>query len=207
VTKTRDVPGLVPPPLPMAPQQPGYGPPTPVPIFQWEQEFTQLLDVYRELAPRRVLEVGSYFGGSLFHWLQNAPEGSTVVSVDSYAVGVDNRHLYSDWVPDGVTLQVIVGRSAAENTVVQAKAWAPYDFIFIDAGHYYTEVKADWEAYLPLAQKGAVVAFHDILPPTPVWPEIQVAQLWAEIKEDFETEEFVADRDADWGGIGVVRLP
>jgi predicted O-methyltransferase YrrM len=206
VTKTRDVPGLVPPPLPMAPQQPGYGPPTPVPIFQWEQEFTQLLDVYRELAPRRVLEVGSYFGGSLFHWLQNAPEGSTVVSVDSYAVGVDNRHLYHDWVPDGVSLQVIAGKSAAESTVTQAKAWAPYDFIFIDAGHYYTEVKADWEAYLPLAQKGAVVAFHDILTHSE-HPEIEVGRLWAEVKEDFETEEIVANPDAAWGGIGVVRLP
>jgi predicted O-methyltransferase YrrM len=206
VTKTRDVPGLVPPPLPMAPQQPGYGPPTPVPIFQWEQEFTQLLDVYRELAPRRVLEVGSYFGGSLFHWLQNAPEGSTVVSVDSYAVGVDNRHLYHDWVPDGVSLQVIAGKSAAESTVTQAKAWAPYDFIFIDAGHYYTEVRADWDAYLPLAQKGAVVAFHDILTHSE-HPEIEVGRLWAEVKEDFETEEIVANPDAAWGGIGVVRLP
>jgi hypothetical protein len=167
VTKTRDVPGLVPPPLPMAPQQPGYGPPTPVPIFQWEQEFTQLLDVYREL---------------------------------------DNRHLYHDWVPDGVSLQVIAGKSAAESTVTQAKAWAPYDFIFIDAGHYYTEVRADWDAYLPLAQKGAVVAFHDILTHSE-HPEIEVGRLWAEVKEDFETEEIVANPDAAWGGIGVVRLP
>jgi predicted O-methyltransferase YrrM len=206
VTKTRDVPGLVPPPLPMAPQQPGYGPPTPVPIFQWEQEFTQLLDVYRELAPRRVLEVGTFHGGTLYHWLTNAPDGATVVTVDSYAAGVDNRHLYDGWTPEGVTLQVIAGRSAAESTVMEAKAWAPYDFIFIDAGHYYTEVKADWEAYLPLAQKGAVVAFHDILT-HPAHPEIDVGRLWAEIKGDFETEEFVANPDAEWGGIGVVRLP
>jgi predicted O-methyltransferase YrrM len=206
VTKTRDVPGLVPPPLPMAPQQPGYGPPTPVPIFQWEQEFTQLLDVYRELAPRRVLEVGTFHGGTLYHWLTNAPEGSTVVTVDSYAAGVDNRHLYGDWVPDGVSLQVIAGKSAAENTVTQAKAWAPYDFIFIDAGHYYTEVRADWDAYLPLAQKGAVVAFHDILTHSE-HPEIEVGRLWAEIKQDFETEEIIADPEASWGGIGLVRLP
>jgi predicted O-methyltransferase YrrM len=206
VTKTRDVPGLV-PTLEMAPQATGYGPPAPVPVFQWEAEYTQLLDLYRELAPKRVLEVGTFHGGTLYHWLTNAAEGATVATVDSYAVGIDNRHLYDDWVPDGVTLKVIAGQSAAESTVAQAKAWAPYDFIFIDAGHYYTEVKADWEAYLPLAQKGAVVAFHDILPPSVVHPEIEVARLWAEIKEEFETEEFVADRDADWGGIGVVRLP
>jgi predicted O-methyltransferase YrrM len=190
-----------------ATQLPGYGPPAPVPVFQWEQEFTQLLDLYRELAPRRVLEVGTFHGGTLYHWLTNAADGATVVTVDSYAAGVDNRSLYDGWVPDGVTLQVVAGKSAAESTVAQAKAWAPYDFIFIDAGHYYTEVKADWEAYLPLAQKGAVVAFHDILPPSVEHPEIEVARLWAELKEEFETEEFVADPDASWGGIGVVRLP
>jgi predicted O-methyltransferase YrrM len=191
-----------------ATQIPGYGPATPVPIFQWEQEFTQLLDLYRELAPKRVLEVGTYHGGTLYHWLTNAAEGAKIATVDSYAVGVDNRALYDTWVPGGVKLKVIAGRSAAESTVAQAKEWAPYDFIFIDAGHYYTEVKADWEAYLPLAQKGAVVAFHDILPPSVVHPEIEVARLWAEIKaEGYETEEFIANPEADWGGIGVVRLP
>jgi predicted O-methyltransferase YrrM len=191
-----------------ATQIPGYGPATPVPIFQWEQEFTQLLDLYRELAPKRVLEVGTYHGGTLYHWLTNAAEGAKIATVDSYAVGVDNRALYDTWVPGGVKLKVIAGRSAAESTVAHAKEWAPYDFIFIDAGHYYTEVKADWEAYLPLAQKGAVVAFHDILPPSVVHPEIEVARLWAEIKaEGYETEEFIANPEADWGGIGVVRLP
>jgi predicted O-methyltransferase YrrM len=180
---------------------------TPVPILQHEQEFAQLLDVYRELEPRRVLEVGTFHGGTLYHWLTNAPEGATVVTVDNYAAGVDNRHLYGGWTPEGVSLQVIAGKSAAESTVAQAKAWAPYDFIFIDAGHYYTEVKADWEAYLPLAQMRAVIALHDILT-HPAHPEIEVGRLWAEIKaEGYETEEFVADPDADWGGIGVVRLP
>jgi predicted O-methyltransferase YrrM len=189
-----------------ATQIPGYGPATPVPIFQWEQEFTQLLDLYRELAPKRVLEVGTYHGGTLYHWLTNAAEGAKIATVDSYAVGVDNRALYDTWVPGGVKLKVIAGRSAAESTVAQAKEWAPYDFIFIDAGHYYTEVKADWEAYLPLAQKGAVVAFHDILTHSE-HPEIEVGRLWAEIKQDFDTEEIVANPDASWGGIGVVRLP
>jgi predicted O-methyltransferase YrrM len=180
---------------------------TPVPILQHEQEFAQLLDVYRELEPRRVLEVGTFHGGTLYHWLTNAPDGATVVTVDNYAAGVDNRHLYGGWTPEGVSLQVIAGKSAAESTVAQAKAWAPYDFIFIDAGHYYTEVKADWEAYLPLAQKGAVIALHDILT-HPAHPEIEVGRLWAELNAaGLDTEEIVADPEADWGGIGVVRLP
>jgi predicted O-methyltransferase YrrM len=149
----------------MPPQAEGYGPPTPVPIFQWEQEFNELLDLYRKLKPKRVLEIGTYHGGTLYHWLTNARKGAKVATVDSYAAGVDNRHLYNDWVPDG-------------------------------------------DAYLPLAQKGAAVVFHDILPPSIIHPEIEVARLWAEIKADgYDTEEIVADPDAAWGGIGIVRLP
>ena len=52
-------------------QLPGYGPPTPVPIFQWEKEFEVLLELYRRETPERVLEIGTYHGGTLFHWLRN----------------------------------------------------------------------------------------------------------------------------------------
>ena len=53
-------------------QLPGYGPPTPVPIFQWEREFEVLLELYRRETPAAVLEIGTYHGGTLFHWLRNA---------------------------------------------------------------------------------------------------------------------------------------
>ncbi len=190
----------------MADQLPGYGPPTPVPIFQWTSEFESLLALYRKLAPRRVLEIGTYHGGTLYHWLQNAQPGTQITSVDSYQVGVDNRHLYRDWAPKGVQLSVICGDSSAKTTVESVSARAPFDWVFIDAGHYYHEVKADWDNYLPFVDSGGVVCFHDILPPNEVHPEIEVAQLWEEIKADYDTLEFVADRNAYWGGLGVVLL-
>lgn len=187
-------------------QLPGYGPPTPVPIFQWEKEFRVALELYRRVQPESVLEIGTYHGGTLFHWLQNATAGTRVVSVDSYAVGVDNRHLYDDWVPQTVKLEVIVGNSHAEGTVSAVEEFAPYDWAHIDAGHYYHEVQADWNLYRPMMEPGAVVLFHDILPPTPQHPEIEVAQLWAEIKDEYPCLEIVADQEAEWGGIGVVLL-
>ena len=185
-------------------QMPGYGPPTPVPIYQWESEFTTALELYRRLKPKRVLEVGTYHGGTLYHWLKNAQPGTTVTSLDSYAVGVDNRHLYKGWVPEGVQLHVYAGNSHDQNTADEIALRRPFDWVFIDAGHYYQEVLRDWELYGPMCRPGGVVLFHDILPPTKQHPEIEVATLWEEIKLAHPTLEIIADRGAEWGGIGVV---
>jgi predicted O-methyltransferase YrrM len=189
----------------MVEQQPGCGPPAPVTILQWEKEFEVLLELYRRLKPRRVLEIGTYHGGTLYHWLQNAPMGGCrIVSVDSYAVGVDNRHLYPQWTPPGVELVVIEGESHANDTITKVRQNGFYNFALIDAGHYLAEVTRDWENYRQLVP-GGVLCFHDILT-HPAWPSIEVGQLWEQIKKDYLTFEIVADRDAEWGGLGVVLL-
>lgn len=181
---------------------------TPVPLFQHMPELEQLLGLYRKRKPRRVLEVGTYHGGTLYHWLQNAPAGATVVSVDSYRAGVDNRALYKTWLPADRLVQVVAveGDSRDEETLRQTRFLGPYDWIFIDAGHYLDEVTADWDNYRPQAAAGAILAFHDILPATEAHPEIEVSLLWEQIKRDYETVEIVHDRNASWGGIGVVYL-
>lgn len=181
---------------------------TPVPLLQNHAEFERLLDLYRELGPERTLEVGTYHGGTLYHLLRNAPEGGAVVSVDSYCVGVDNRHLYDEWRPLYVSLHVIGGDSRDPAVVSQAADLGPYAFVFIDAGHDYDEVLADWLNYGPLAT--GVVAFHDI-----VAAYTGVPRLWAELKRDFRTEEIICahepgrpewglEPDTPWGGIGLV---
>lgn len=190
----------------MASQMKGYGPPTPVPIFQWENEFSVVLDLYRRVQPETVLEVGTYHGGTLYHWLRNAQPGTHIVSLDSYAVGVDNRHLYGEWVPEGVTLTVLEGDSNSSETAAKVQEHAPFEWVFIDAGHYYHEVKRDWEWYGSMVAEGGVCLFHDILPPSERHPEIEVAKLWSEIKAEYSGFEIVADRSASWGGIGVVLL-
>lgn len=189
-------------------QLPGYGPPAPVQVFQWSAEFEPLLDIYRERKPMSVLEIGTYHGGTLYHWLQNAPPGCRIVSLDSYAVGVDNRHLYLDWVPDGVELVTLVGDSRHPVTVENVRRYAPFDWVFIDAGHLYEEVRDDWENYRPMTTHGGVVVFHDILPPSRTWPIIHVAWLWKEIRQfGWEAHEIIADPDAEWGGLGWVVMP
>jgi predicted O-methyltransferase YrrM len=184
---------------------PGYGPPAPVPVYQWEAEFEPLLDIYRAAKPLNVLEVGSFSGGTLYHWLQNAPTGARVTSLDLVS---PNRHLYDDWVPPGVVLTVLNGDSRSPETVEFVRELAPFDWVFIDAGHRYPEVRDDWENYRPMGASGAVIAFHDILPPSRTWPEIEVAWLWKEIQQfGWTTQEIIADPRAEWGGLGLVWLP
>lgn len=185
-----------------------YGPKAPVDVFQHEWELSRLIDLYVQRRPKRVLEVGTYHGGTLYHWLQNATRNTTVVSVDSYAVGVDNRSLYPDWVPYGVTLRTICGDCHDPQTALDAWLSGPFDWIFIDAGHYYNEVERDWDIYGQMAAEGAVVAFHDILPPSAEHPEIEVNRLWREIQaRGYVTQELIASPDASWGGVGLVYLP
>ena len=70
----------------------------------------------------------------------------------------------------------------------------------------YQAVKDDWDNYGPMCAPGGCVLFHDILPPTQAHPEIEVAHLWEEIRKTHRTLEIVADRGAEWGGIGVVLV-
>lgn len=182
----------------------GYGPQAPVPIYQWEAEFEQLLRLYVKRKPKRVLEIGTYHGGTLYHWLQNAQPGTAVVSVDNYVAGVDNRALYSAWCPPRVLCHTVAADSNDEETAKVVRLMGPYDWIWIDADHLYESVRRDWELYSPMCNPGGVVCFHDILPPSVAFPTYGVNVLWDELKARYRTEEFIADPKALWGGIGVV---
>jgi predicted O-methyltransferase YrrM len=192
-------------PITLVEQEPGCGPPAPVPILQWEKEFRVLLDIYRRSNATSLLEIGTFHGGTLYHWLRNSIQGTKIVTVDSYTVGVDNRHLYDDWNIHGCDLVVISGDTNLPGTANKVEEHGPFDWLFIDAGHYLHEVTADWNLYRGMVRPGGLACFHDILT-HPAWPSIEVGQLWAEIKNTHDTFEIVADHHAQWGGIGVVLL-
>lgn len=179
--------------------------PTPVPIFQREWEFKQLLKLYTERRPMSVLEIGTFHGGTLYHWLRNAQLGAHVVSVDSYTAGVDNRHLYDDWRPEGVRLHVMAGDSRDPSVINQVRELGPFDWIFIDADHYEASVQADWDNYRMMAAPGAIVALHDIMPSPHDW--LQVDRVWERIQhQGYITQELVCATGLDWSGIGCIFM-
>jgi len=173
----------------------------PVPMLQHQGEFQQLLDLYRKHQPRRVLEVGTYHGGTLYHWLQNAQPGAVIVSVDHH-IHADNRDLYRDWTIPDVELHVISGDSTDPHTAELAAQHGPYDWIFIDADHHLISVTADWRNYQPLAAPGGLVALHDITETSD--PSIDVAPLWAHLTATHHTTEIT---EPGGYGIGIVHIP
>lgn len=188
----------------------GYGPRGDgVPnIFQHEWEFVKLLEIYKQAKPQRVLEVGTYFGGTLWHFIQNAVRGTKIVSCDTFKVGADNRGLFAQWAREReVDLRLIAGDSTKVETVEAVRAEGPFDFCFIDADHFYDPVLSDWTNYGAMVVPGGIVAFHDIWEDKDAHPEIDVQRLWREIQQKgYITQELVCDPPGPWGGIGVVYL-
>ncbi len=188
----------------------------PVAISQYQAEFDQLLLLYAALQPKRVLEIGTYAGGSLYHWLKLATPGTTVVNVDPYESGTrggeffdsyDNRHLYESWTPPWVKCVTIKGYSTEPYVIKQVADYGQYDWIFVDGDHTLDGVRKDWANYSPMMKAGCFV-FHDIVRDETCG--LSVPTLWKELRKvGHITQEFVTDLPDGWvkAGIGVVYLP
>src|SRR3972149_5951022 len=140
----------------------------PVSIFQYPGELRRLLAIYRALQPQTVLEIGALYGGTLWHWMKNAP-GATVISVD-LPVGIYDfrrndvlaaRALWSGWAREfGCTLIDLAGHSQNPDIFAQVNGFAPLDFVFVDGDHSFAGVDGDFRLYAPLVRPGGVMAFH-----------------------------------------------
>lgn len=154
-------------------------------------ELSWLLTILQPRKLRRVLEIGSKDGGTLWLWRQLAPE---VVSIDINPVPLKM---------DGVTL--IQGDSHVVSVTGR------FDFVFIDGDHTYEGVRADFEDY---SMHSSLIALHDIAPYD--GPEDRgVSRLWDELKQEHSTREWIDPSEhqvrgevltARDGGIGLVFL-
>ena len=182
----------------------------PVPCLQNTRELTDILKIYSDIQPKKAMEIGSFFGGTLFYWLKYAPTLTKFISLDYPIPSSDGRYLqmleskvkWFDWLKSApnMVFSYFPNDSTSPATVSNVSAHVPdadLDFLFIDGGHHYDIVKSDYEKYAPLVRKGGVVAFHDI------YGIEDVNRYWNEIKEGKNFLE-IHDVENNGDGIGVL---
>ena len=166
--------------------------------------------------PSRVLEVGTAKGGTLYLWCQAAADDAKIVSIDlpwgKFGGGYEKPRadLYNAFARESQTLHLLRGDSHADETRKKIKdlfGADPIDFAFIDGDHFYEGVKSDFIAYGPMVRPGGLIGFHDIMPAHHDH-EIEVNQLWDQLKDQLPSQEFVFEDHAGRKlGIGVVTVP
>jgi predicted O-methyltransferase YrrM len=168
----------------------------------WELEHLLSL-VTQTIKPGRVLEIGSFEGGTLWHWMQQA---DMVVSVDDQ---MRRRDDWQKWADDAdVELHTIQGDSQHPAFVEAASEHGPYDMVFIDGDHTHAAVRADFMNYSPMIAEGGCVVFHDILQR----PGYGVNEVWEGVKAECGVRWIeIGQRDVEAGnegpcGIGIAWL-
>lgn len=176
--------------------------------IQVEEELVKLVEEVRALQPRRVLEIGTSMGGTLYLWTRLAAKDAVLVSVDlpggKFGGGYSplRTPLYERFARPEQKLHLLRANSHDPEVKKQVEQLCgAIDFLFIDGDHTYEGVKQDWEMYGPMVRPGGLIAFHDI---AGNYDDTQVKQLWDEIKPGRDYAEYCY-HERHFYGIGVIR--
>ncbi len=187
--------------------------------IQVRSEIIRFIEMVRTVQPRRVIEVGSASGGSLFLLARVAAPGATLVSVDlppgpkSPGYAAWREDLYRAFAGSDRTIELVRADSHAASTAARVKELLgePADVLFIDGDHSYAGVARDYELYAPLVRPGGLIAFHDIVADHRTRFGIEtpnnsgdVHKLWSEIRGRGTATEIVDDPGQNGFGIGVL---
>lgn len=181
---------------------------------QIKSEFLNLLKKIKNFQPLIMLEIGTATGGTLFSWSQILPDNATIISIDlpfgKFGAGYlsHKAKFFKSFAPGRQKIELIRADSHQPETIDKLKnflAGRQLDFLFIDGDHTYEGAKQDFNRYRSFVRPGGLIALHDIAP-TPADSQSQVAKLWAEIKTQYQTEEYINNPGQNWAGIGVVYI-
>lgn len=186
----------------------------PVPILQNEWEFNQLLYLYKELKPKTVIEIGSFFGGTLFHWIKENNNIQTIFTIDlpipkidhRYYQMIDCRNKWGEWIGNSIRHFDIRKPSQDTSAISEVRSGLNNelaDFLFIDGSHEYEDVRKDFDNYSPFIREGGIIALHDIS------YSPGVSMYWQELKavSGYNTIEVIGSSRADMPerfGIGII---
>lgn len=173
-------------------------------LLQVQSEIDPVIKIYRKHKPKRVLEIGSWDGGTLKLWIENADAGTTIVAVD---MEHRNAAAYTEWQRSEVKLVTFTGDSHSPDMHEAIRSCAPYDWVFVDGDHSDYGVRADVAITKPLIRENGVLVLHDITPsvhqdtypPGVLCDELE--------KQGYRVERFEDPKREGWShGLGVIYL-
>lgn len=161
-------------------------------LWGWSSAHPIFETVLKQMRPKRVIEVGSWLGGSAIHMAETAKAlgiaDFELICVDTW-LGADEHWLRQDWYEtlavkngyptlyfqfmanvilkghqDAITPLPITAESAFH---ILRHHGIVADAVYVDAGHRYKDVRADIENYWQLVRPGGVLFgddFHTIFP-------------------------------------------
>jgi len=187
----------------------------PIVMAQVRSEITALGRLIQEAAPKRCMEIGTNYGGTLLLLCTISPPGAQIISLDlplgRFGGGYPRRKipLFRLFPRNGQQLSLVRADSHSNKTkdlIQKLLGDKKLDFLFIDGDHTYAGVKRDFEMYRSLVRRGGMVAFHDIVEHR-VLRDCNVDKFWNELKHQYQYSEFIEDPQQGWAGIGVIYLP
>jgi cephalosporin hydroxylase len=180
-------------------------------LYQQREEILGFIDFVAGRSPRFACEVGTWMCGTTFLLAKRLPSLSILIGVDRE---LQNEEPLRALAAPRLGLDLIEGLSTDPATLESVRAALDgneLDLLFVDGGHRYDIVRADFLAYRQLVRDGGLIAFHDIVPDyrcrfgATDGPWVgDVPQVWEKVKCGYESFEFVSDPDQNGYGIGVV---
>jgi cephalosporin hydroxylase len=184
-------------------------------LNQKKREITGLLDLLSARDLSVIGEIGTYRCGNLYLLASQLHSLQKIIAVDR----VFRQKAMYDFLFNGIpATHFIRGNSHTRGTVSNVKKQLKgkqFDFLFIDGDHSYEGAKADFLAYKMLVKDGGLIAFHDIVPDltTRMNSEVPLSKcfaggvpiLWAEVKTEYPSYEFIEHPEQDGFGIGVIE--
>lgn len=178
------------------------------PKFEYEEEFDDIgwpwaghkffaYDLIANLKPKRIVELGTHYGTSLWAFSQAVKDQETnteLFAVDTWE-GEAHAGFYGEEVFDKVkrikekfypNLKINLVRKTFDEALKEFENES-IDILHIDGLHTYEAVKHDFEAWLPKVEKNGMVLLHDIIVKR---TDFGVYKLWEELKEKYQTMEF-----------------
>jgi predicted O-methyltransferase YrrM len=177
-------------------------------MAQIRGEIKALIELLSPRKPKRIMEIGTSRGGSLFLFAKLL-DPDLIVSIDKPfgdfdGIGFENDELYKSFGRDVRIIRDDSHKDQTLNTVKGILGNDLLDFLFVDGDHTYDGIKKDFEMYYPLVKKGGIIALHDIIK-NPADIRCKVYDFWTEIKLMYNCSEIVYDEKQLCCGIGIVE--